>query len=131
MKTFEFTVRLRGRGVDEDHAWRNAVEAFAADPGDPEQALEIEDAGGEWPLMPGDTVRAKVDIEQVPIYDEADEFLGFAVVPKGTLGMVEEVRGGGPDDPEGALLIDFRWEEDGIKRSSLADLNHHKWVEKL
>ena len=39
LRTFEFTVTLRGEGLDEDEAWMDAIEAFADDPGAPDPAL--------------------------------------------------------------------------------------------
>ena len=42
LRTFEFTVTLRGDGLDEAEAWIDAVEAMAADPGDPDPTLTYE-----------------------------------------------------------------------------------------
>ena len=39
LRTFEFTVTLRGEGLDADEAWMDAIEAFADDPGDPDPTL--------------------------------------------------------------------------------------------
>ena len=39
LRTFEFTVTLRGEGLDADEAWMDAVEAFSDDPGAPDPAL--------------------------------------------------------------------------------------------
>ena len=36
LRTFEFTVTLRGEGMVEAEAWLDAIEAFADDPGDPD-----------------------------------------------------------------------------------------------
>lgn len=41
MFEYEFVVRLRGRGDDEDEAWNDALEAFFEEPGDPEEVEEI------------------------------------------------------------------------------------------
>ena len=39
LRTFEFTITLRGEGLDADEAWADAVEAFADDPGNPDPTL--------------------------------------------------------------------------------------------
>jgi len=45
MKTYEFTIKIRGTGSDEEAAWIDACEAFALDPGinDPENTVKVED----------------------------------------------------------------------------------------
>lgn len=45
MKTFEFTVILRGTGDTESEAWDDAVEAFTDDPGAAESSIEINEDG--------------------------------------------------------------------------------------
>jgi hypothetical protein len=49
MHTFEFKVTLRGTGKDKVSAWSNAVDAFAEDPGFPEDEdiTQIEDSEDE------------------------------------------------------------------------------------
>jgi hypothetical protein len=42
LRTFEFTVTLRGEGLDEAEAWLDAVEAFCHSPGDPDMTLTYE-----------------------------------------------------------------------------------------
>ena len=39
LRTFEFTVTLRGEGLDADEAWMDAIEHFEMEPGDPDPAL--------------------------------------------------------------------------------------------
>lgn len=42
-RTFEFKVTLVGRGETEADAWRDAVDAFCQDPGEPQSTVEIDD----------------------------------------------------------------------------------------
>ena len=42
LRTFEFTVTLRGDGLDEAEAWLDAVEVFCHSPGDPDMTLTYE-----------------------------------------------------------------------------------------
>lgn len=44
---YNFTVYLAGEGATQDEAWTDAVEAFAADPGEPATAAIDEDADDE------------------------------------------------------------------------------------
>ncbi len=39
LRTFEFTVTLRGDGLDEAEAWIDAVDALAFAPGDPDPTM--------------------------------------------------------------------------------------------
>lgn len=39
LRTFEFTVALRGDGLDEAEAWMASIHAFADNPGDPDPTL--------------------------------------------------------------------------------------------
>lgn len=44
MRTFEFTVVMKGTGRTADAAWNNATDAFSADPGPtPEDAKDVTD----------------------------------------------------------------------------------------
>lgn len=43
MATYEFQVTLRGRGDTQEDAWRDAVDAFSADPGEPDKAEKIDE----------------------------------------------------------------------------------------
>lgn len=43
LKTWEFTVTLRGVGYSQDEAWQEAVDSFIADPGDPDTAEIVEE----------------------------------------------------------------------------------------
>lgn len=43
LKTWEFTVILKGTGHSEDEAWQEAVDVFVADPGEPDTAEVVED----------------------------------------------------------------------------------------
>ena len=40
MKTYIFTVEIRGEGDTEEEAWEDAVEAFFHDPGEPHDTAE-------------------------------------------------------------------------------------------
>tara|TARA_Y100000310_G_scaffold301887_1_gene338727 strand:+ start:104 stop:343 length:240 start_codon:yes stop_codon:yes gene_type:complete len=42
LRTFEFTLTLRGEGLDDAEAWVDAVDAFCDDPGDPDPTLTYE-----------------------------------------------------------------------------------------
>lgn len=46
MKTYEFTICLRGTGENEDAAWQDAIFAFSEDPGDWPEPLVLDD--DEW-----------------------------------------------------------------------------------
>jgi hypothetical protein len=43
MARFIFEVVLMGEGDTAEEAWQDAVEALSADPGEPENAREVED----------------------------------------------------------------------------------------
>lgn len=44
MKSFEFTITMRGLGEDATEAWNDAVTALAIDPGEvPEDAIEMDE----------------------------------------------------------------------------------------
>lgn len=43
MKTYEFTIKLVGKGEDEADAWEDAIECFQNGIGDPTEIILLED----------------------------------------------------------------------------------------
>ena len=54
MKSYIFTVELRGFGSTPEEAWQDAVDSFAADPGEPHETIQESDELYDEELPNGD-----------------------------------------------------------------------------
>jgi len=52
MVTYEFHLILAGQGDSEKEAWRDAVEAFMLDPGDPDHVVKLKSEEKDDPDFP-------------------------------------------------------------------------------
>lgn len=97
------------------------------------QAVARRVVGAGWHLAVGDHVRAIIDIEQTPIYDNSggEAITTDGTVPRGTKGQVIEIIGTDPEDDDSEVVVSFAWREGRKSRLAIANLNHEKWVEKL
>lgn len=100
------------------------------------KAAEVEwgpvDGAENWTLREGDMVRARDVLADAHVYQwsfvkQEWQSRDLGIVPKGTIGIVEDIDTSLPE-----ILVDFQWQRrDGELFSAYAGLNHERWVERL